>query len=60
MREISVFFRLPDNWKIVFIEQNHAGLEVWTQGFNIGSFACRRSSTFVPTRLSEGNHRISI
>ncbi|HKF54408.1 MAG TPA: arylsulfatase, partial [Blastocatellia bacterium] len=23
-----------DKWKIVFIEQNHEGLEIWTQGFN--------------------------
>jgi arylsulfatase A-like enzyme len=22
------------NWKIVFIEQNHTGIEVWRQGFN--------------------------
>jgi arylsulfatase len=23
-----------DNWKIVFIEQNHEGLDIWMQGFN--------------------------
>jgi arylsulfatase len=23
-----------EDWKIVFIEQNHKGLDIWTQGFN--------------------------
>ena len=23
-----------DNWKIVFVEQNHEGLNIWMQGFN--------------------------
>jgi arylsulfatase len=46
----DVFAIRYNRWKIVFVEQNHEGIDIWARGFD--SCGCQRCSTFLPTHLS--------